>query len=78
MDFTKEYKEVLSGGQEMTVKITATIEGKVIDINESLHIVAEIPRRFAPDFYLALGNKLSEESKNARRKYVNYINTDKG
>ena len=62
MEFTKEYKEVLSGGQEMTVKITATIEGRVRDIKEPLHIVAEIPRRFAPDFYLALGNKLSEEN----------------
>lgn len=28
MEFNKEYKEVLAGGQEMTVKITATIEGK--------------------------------------------------
>ena len=42
MDFTKEYKEVLAGGQEMTVKITATIEGKIADIKEPLHIVAVI------------------------------------
>ena len=60
MEFTKEYKEILSGGQEMTVKITATIEGKIADIKEPLHIVAEIPRRFAPNFYLALADRLSE------------------
>lgn len=65
MDFTKEYKEVLEGGQEMTVKITATIEGKIVDIKEPLHVVAEIPRRFAPDFYLALANRLSEENRYA-------------
>ena len=46
MWFTKEYKEILSGGQEMTVKIAATIEGKITDIKELLHIVAAIPRRF--------------------------------
>jgi len=62
VEFNKEYKEVLAGGQEMTVKITATIEGKVVDIKEPLHIVAEIPRRFAPNFYLALANRLSEEN----------------
>ncbi|PZW96709.1 hypothetical protein C7439_11136 [Lachnoanaerobaculum umeaense] len=55
MWFTKEYKEILSGGQEITVKITATIEGKITDIKELLHIVAEIPRRFSPIFYLELG-----------------------
>ena len=55
MWFTKEYKEILSGGQEMTVKIAATIEGKITDIKELLHIVAEILRRFLPIFYLELG-----------------------
>jgi len=62
VEFNKEYKEVLAGGQEMTVKITATIEGEVADIKEPLHIVAEIPRKFAPNFYLALADRLSEEN----------------
>lgn len=65
MEFTKEYKEILSDGQEMTVKITATIEGKIADIKEPLHIVAEIPRRFVPNFYLALADRLSEENRYA-------------
>lgn len=39
-----------------------TVQRKIADIKEPLHIVAEIPRRFAPNFYLALADRLSEEN----------------